>query len=683
MHVYAHIDIEWSAAPALIYATLAARQGWLLGAGIADRWLWADQTWQITPNHSSQRLHWHAQTSVQPNLKADLVLELLDSVSSTHVRATLHVEWPKTAFKLWRYWQRRRWLHNELTNVLQHWREAWSTQTSPSDQLVQSHPRTCQAFHAMNALDQLQRIQALDQRWQQFEHGQLPNLPYSQTDQLPNADLAVDLVYAGGGLGLIHATLMARKGLNVLVFDRHQVGCAHREWNISQAELERLVATGFISWEALEHQIIMARYRDGLVRFHAAGSAVAPAELHLPEVLDIALDAGALLDYARQQFLAAGGIIWDNTSFEQVYHDPQQQQTVVAVRKADQPQLIAARLLIDAMGATSPLTLASQPFAGICPTVGTVLTGAEHDQSLGDILISVADTQADRQLIWEGFPGREHELTVYVFYYDQVGAKAKYRHSLLDLFEDYFELLPSYKQLQANAQHLRPVFGYIPARHALSKPKPLAGVVALGDASAQQSPLTFCGFGSFVRNLSRTTNLLEQALEQTLLAPQQLSLISAYQSNVSMNWVFSRFMTPWGRPQDVNELQNVFAHVLNRLGYDLARRFFQDQMTWQDYNRVVLGTLAYYPKIMQVAWQVLGWRDWLRWIGDWLRFSRAALIAQFGQQLPAWLVGRLPKPWLFQYNAAYAEWQAMGWLKSSPEHQSQALGSQPSIKQFG
>ncbi len=675
MHVYARYDLEWSAPVATIYAKLAAQVGWLLGAEIAGRWLWADHAWQITAQHSPQRLHWQAQSSDQPSLKANLVLELLDSVSSTHVRATLHVEWPKTRFELLHYWQRRRWLHNEVASLLQRWRELWSTPAAPSDQLAQSHPRTWQAFQAMNALDQLQRIQALDQRWQQFEQGQLPNLPYSLTEQLPTADTQVDLVYAGGGLGLIHATLMARKGLHVLVFDRHQVGCAHREWNISQAELERLVATGFISWETLEREIIMARYDDGIVRFHAAGSTVAPAELHLPKVLDIGLDAGALLNYARQQFLAAGGIIWDDTSFEHVYYDSQQQQTVVAVSKADQPHLIAARLLIDAMGATSPLTLATQPFAGICPTVGTVLSGAEHDQSVGDILISIADTQADRQLIWEGFPGREQELTVYVFYYDRVGAKAQYHHSLLDLFEDYFELLPSYKQLQPQAKHLRPVFGYIPSRHALSKPTPLAGVLALGDASAQQSPLTFCGFGSFVRNLSRTSDLLEQALEQALLTPNYLSAISAYQSNVSMNWVFSRFMTPWGRPQDVNELQNVFAHVLNRLGYELAQRFFQDQMTWNDYNRVVLGTLAYYPQIMQVAWRVLGWRDWLRWIGDWLRFSRSALISKLGQQLPAWMIARLPKPWLFQYNAAYAEWQAMGWLSSSPDDQSRALGS--------
>ena len=35
---------------------------------------------------------------------------------------------------------------------------------------------------------------------------------------------------------------LARRGLQVLVFDRDRVGAAHREWNISRRELAALVA---------------------------------------------------------------------------------------------------------------------------------------------------------------------------------------------------------------------------------------------------------------------------------------------------------------------------------------------------------------------------------------------------------------------------------------------------------
>ena len=40
---------------------------------------------------------------------------------------------------------------------------------------------------------------------------------------------------------------------------------------------------------------------------------------------------------------------------------------------------------------------------------------------------------------------------------------------LLDLFEDYFTLLPTYKRPGPEFQHLKPVYGYIPARHSMRR----------------------------------------------------------------------------------------------------------------------------------------------------------------------------------------------------------------------
>ena len=154
--------------------------------------------------------------------------------------------------------------------------------------------------------------------------------------------------------------------------------------------------------------------------------------------------------------------------------------------------------------------------------------------------------------------------------------------------------------------------------------------------------------------------------KRQLLTPEYLRLISAHQANVSLNWVFSRFMIPWGRPQDVNELQNVFARVLNVLGLDVARRFFQDQMTWRDYRTIILATLQLYPAIIRTALQVLGWRDTGRWVADWLRFSRSAFLSHsFQRMLPVLIRMVEPKhPALaFRWRAHLAEWQAMGWLK--------------------
>jgi lycopene cyclase CruA len=191
----------------------------------------------------------------------------------------------------------------------------------------------------------------------------------------------------------------------------------------------------------------------------------------------------------------------------------------------------------------------------------------------------------------------------------------------------------------------------------------------IGDSAAQQSPLTFCGFGSHIRNLPRTTALLDEALRRDLLEPRHLHPISSYQVNVSLNWVFSRFMQPWRAPGDVNTLQNVFLAVLNDLGGDLAQRFFRDQMRWSDYHRMILGTLRRHPQIVVKAWRVLGLSGIRRWVADYLVYSGAALLAAGGRQLGiggrlalARASERLAPALSLRLRAQYAEWRAMGWV---------------------
>jgi lycopene cyclase CruA len=241
----------------------------------------------------------------------------------------------------------------------------------------------------------------------------------------------------------------------------------------------------------------------------------------------------------------------------------------------------------------------------------------------------------------------------------------------MQLFEDYFALLPTYKRPSADLRHLKPVYGYIPARHSVRRQEAplLRGVLPIGDSAAQQSPLTFCGFGSHIRNLPRTTALLDEALRGDLLDPGFLRAISPYQVNVSLNWVFSRFMQPWHTPGDVNTLQNVFLAVLNDLGEDLARRFFRDQMRWSDYHRIILGTFRRHPQIVLKAWRVLGPAGIRRWIGDYMAYSGVALLTAGGRRLG--LGGRLALARVgerltlrlgLRLRACYAEWQAMGWV---------------------
>ncbi len=568
------------------------------------------------------------------------------------------------------------------------------------DDLAERYPHTVASFTAMGALDHLDRIARLDAIWDAIRRGESSAANDDIYSQLPSPNpyppADYDLIYAGGGLGLLHAVVMARYGYRVLLFDRGEVGCAHREWNISRNELRALVEVGFCAWEELR-DIIMAEYDSGVVRFYA-GPGERATELWMPDVLNVALDANALLRMARRKLEAAGGVVLDGRMFRGVVaNDCGSMRVQVDLERADGvSEQYTGRLLLDGMGSGSPLALrrfGGTPFAGVCPTVGTVATGFAagsapdaHNPRIGDILVSVAHAQRGQQYMWEGFPGRGDELTVYLFYYDALtkdeGRRTKdecgrafvLRPSsvnLMQLFEDYFVLLPTYKRPGPEFRHLKPVYGYIPARHSLRRQEAplLRGVLPIGDSAAQQSPLTFCGFGSHVRNLRRTTALLHQALSDQLLEPAQLRPISAYQSNVSLNWVFSRFMQPWDAPADVNRLQNIFLAVLNDLGEDLARRFFRDQMRWGDYHRMVLGMFRRYPQIAGIAWRVLGPRGVRQWIGDYLAYSGAALAAWCGRRLGpggraalAVGLGRAAPALGLRIAARFAEWRAMGWM---------------------
>jgi lycopene cyclase CruA len=293
---------------------------------------------------------------------------------------------------------------------------------------------------------------------------------------------------------------------------------------------------------------------------------------------------------------------------------------------------------------------------------------------MGDVLLTIAHAQEGRQLIWEGFPGKHGEMTVYVFYYDTVSPELASKQSLLDLFERYFELLHTYKQPDEGFTHVKPVYGYIPARHHRQKAGSASqrGIISVGDATSPQSALTFCGFGSQVRNLPRLTRLMSRALEQNLLEEKHLRAIGAHQVNINALWVFSRFMQPANvvrRPDDVNRMMNVFCAALNRLGPTFTRRFFQDKIRWFDYNRVTLGTAIRCLRVYPLTFEIIGVKGVADWASDYLALSRDTVLCrlyrvlgQKGQtKLANWLEKRSPSRALM-LEARREEWLACGWL---------------------
>ena len=505
-----------------------------------------------------------------------------------------------------------------------------ATVDSPSVSLLSLHrryPRTVEAFLQMPDGERaLRAVFHLERKWIALNTGDEKPEPFAyaqSSDDLPPCppQSCFDVVIAGGGLGLVAGVAFARRGLRVLVFDRERVGAAHREWNISERELAALSRWGIFTHDEMA-ATIAARYERGLIAFHPEGTGVPACPLNTHGVLDVALDAQSVLDLARTRFLAAGGTILEHRAFRKLYIASEGQvASVFEVEGPDGAEFYRARLAIDTMGSVSPIAMGLNgglPFDGVCPTAGTIIEGPARDSRTGDVLVSVSHAQDGRQFIWEAFPGKPGETTVYLFYYDQTGPKQAPKQGLLDLFERYFELLPTYRHMSDGARHLKPVFGYIPARHGRAGRTAARGLLCLGDSAAGQSPLTFCGFGSFVRHIGRVAYLAGYALKHGLLEERHLRVISPHQANLRVAWVFSRFMQPHrGRdPASVNRLMNIFCRALNELGAKTTVRFLQDRYTFSEYLRIMLTTARHYPGIFALTARVLGPAGLVAWAGD-------------------------------------------------------------------
>ncbi len=521
------------------------------------------------------------------------------------------------------------------------------------EQVSTEYPHLAAAFERIPQGEaHLRRLQDLNTTWQNML---LPGANRRYTEVVITEDrpplLATDtfdIIYAGGGLNLLNAAVMTlRYGLRVLVFDRFTVGAVHREWNISREELQELLDVGLLTPEELE-TVIQREYSDGLVRFHAEHIQTKPAELHLENVLNIAVDAEKLTNLCLKKILEhqpndnQPNLVLHSTTFVRCAVQPSKGVTVDVTNAEGEHHSYGARLLIDGMGSTSPIACqlnCGRPFSLVCPTVGTVARGYkqgtglhEIDLTVGEVLVSTEDARKGRQLIWEAFPGKEDQVAIYLFYYAETGDRV----DLLELFDDFFTLLPSYKDT-TNVEVLKPVYGFIPAGYNISLPwqkeqKVLAydRVLSLGDAAAFQSPLTFCGFGSYVRNLRRITTLLNVALKSDCLRAEDLNRIRASEAVPAVARAFSKFMI--AKPENaelswqVNETMNVFCLVLEKLGPQVTNAFFKDRIGWLDYTRVVLNTPGYYSKIYSLALSTLTPTEIIGWITAWLKLGQQSAM---------------------------------------------------------
>ncbi|MEA5505230.1 flavin-dependent dehydrogenase [Halotia wernerae UHCC 0503] len=544
-------------------------------------------------------------------------------------------------------------------------------QQSIFEALAPHYPLTVKYFQRMPKGEyDLKRAYWWEQRWREgVRNPKEPRQVIFKGDRATgNFDVQYDLIYIGGALGAIHAAVMAKLGYKVLLIERLPFGRMNREWNISRDEIQSLINLGLVTSAELE-TVIAREYKDGFNKFFDSNnpSKLRSPVLHTPTVLNVALDSEKWLQMCGQKLRAAGGEIWDETEFMRA--DIDKSQVVVKVKHlpTQNEQQVSGRLLVDAMGTASPIAWqlnGGRAFDSVCPTVGAVIAkGFEPgvwDSQYGDVLYSHGDISRGRQLIWELFPGEGEELTIYLFHYHEVNRENP--GSLLEMYEDFFTILPEYRRCDLDKLvWKKPTFGYIPGHFSVgSSDRTVAfdRLIAIGDAASLQSPLVFTGFGSLVRNLDRLTTLLDTALKHDLLSVRNLNRIRAYQSNVSVTWLFSKgMMVPTGKflpPQRINSMLNTFFGLLADEPPEVADNFIKDRCDWFTFNRLALKAARKNPALLLWIWQLAGFKDLVRWLGNYFNFGIHALVStllstwfpRFLVRIRPWLEPRYPALWL-------------------------------------
>lgn len=476
-----------------------------------------------------------------------------------------------------------------------------------TEQLLQNLPG--------NVLTGLRRA---DQLWNAYKMNTIdvPQVVEQSSEPLPSSGSIHptdwDIVICGGTLGILLGAALAQRGWRVALVERGLLRGRDQEWNISRRELQVFLTLGLLSEAELEGAIA-TQYSPARVGFHKG------VELWIDGVLNVGVDPVYLLETLKQRFLNAGGHLFEHTAFKGAVVHPNGVRVEATIQRdadAGSETCFTTRLLIDAMGHFSPI--ARQARAGqrpdaVCLVVGTCAEGFPANDT-GDVFVSFTPIQNQCQYFWEAFPARDGRTT-YLFTYLDAHPE---RPSLEELFEDYWRLLPEYQGITPEALAIkRAVFGFFPCYRQSPLQLPWPRMLAVGDSSGSQSPLSFGGFGAMIRHLKRLTDGIHDALEVEALEAHSLALLQPYQPNLSVTWLFQRSMSVGidqsPPPNQINDLLSGVFDAMNDLGDPVLKPFLHDVVQFSGLTRTLLQTTVRSPMVgLQVIPQV-GLVELLKW----------------------------------------------------------------------
>jgi len=416
--------------------------------------------------------------------------------------------------------------------------------------------------------------------------------------------LDYDVVVCGGTLGIFIATALQLKGHDVCVVEGGVLQGREQEWNISMKELLELVELGVLSTEDIDAAVktefpgCRSGFKNEEVLTTGSYSQNGIGyECVTNDVLNLGVSPSVLLERVKNRFIEIGGVVEERTPIKGIAVS---ESVGTAIDLGDEKEAITARLVLDCMGNASPISR-QQRYGdkpdGVCCVVGSCAGGYEKETNVqGDLIYTnspIQDKGANGQLqyFWEAFPvnigrngnepGSSDVKTTYMFTYLDADER---RPDLISMMEDYWDLLPTYqpsiKDPEKDLDVKRVLFAFFPTYKDSPLQPNWSRILAVGDASGIQSPLSFGGFGALTRHLERISDAVSEALKDDCLHKNDLALINAYTPNLSATWMFQKAMSvrigQKPDPKFINRLLATNFNVMEDMGIDTIKPFLQD-----------------------------------------------------------------------------------------------------------
>lgn len=496
-------------------------------------------------------------------------------------------------------------------------------------QIAQRHQQD--QSEGAGGISSYQGLQALEKAWIALKNGSWKQpskaIVFESDSTLEHIQTSkhYDVIVCGGTLGIFYAYALQLRGYKVAVVERGKVQGRVQEWNISKKELETLLSMQILTSDelkeivAIEFNPVRVGFKTNTAEFgnpsedpayilQSAADIASPVvskqtsdgyEVFLKDILNLGIRPKLLIEIVKNKFLQSGGVLFEDSLVNQINVHPNAAQIAFQRPGQSQQEDITSRLVIDCMGNASPISRqirGTKAPDGICIVVGSCAKGFDvNNNTYSDVIytdnpIMQRGQGSYMQYFWEAFPtgGAKDERTTYLFTY--LDADPARPSILNEIMEDYWTLLPRYQGVDVDKLTFeRVLYGMFPTYRASPLQSPFARLLAVGDASGIQSPLSFGGFGGMTRHLKRITNSVDDALsmlDDELLTTEALRRINAYLPSLSVAWMFQRAMSirvkkrstatpPLPLNQIVNTLAGSFSSM-ESLGDAVLRPFLQD-----------------------------------------------------------------------------------------------------------